>query len=105
MLPVRATKVGDGWCDDPSDRNYNRGVEHPYPASAERMWREDRLYDIAVVLGFNDHPRVRGRGSAIFLHVAGPGLLATEGCVALSRADLVQVLARARRGDAIRVLA
>jgi L,D-peptidoglycan transpeptidase YkuD (ErfK/YbiS/YcfS/YnhG family) len=92
-LPLRPLKPRDGWCDAPSDRNYNRRVAIPYPASAERLWRDDRLYDIIIVLSYNERPRVRGRGSAVFMHVAREGLAPTEGCVALRRADLKRVLA------------
>lgn len=92
-----------GWCDAPSDRNYNRGVRLPYPASAEEMWRKDGLYDIVVELGYNDRPRARGRGSAIFMHVARTGLLPTAGCVALRRKHLLMVLARLGRRAVIRI--
>lgn len=104
MLPLRQLRPTDGWCDAPQDRNYNRRVVRPYPASAERLWREDGLYDVVVVLGCNDVPRVRGRGSAIFLHVARPGYAPTEGCVAIALPDLVRVLVRLRRGDVIRIV-
>ena len=40
-LTLRAIVPSDGWCDAPTDRNYNRRVDHPYPASAERLWRDD----------------------------------------------------------------
>lgn len=88
----------DGWCDAPSDRNYNRGVTLPYSASTERMWRDDELYDVVGILDHNARPRVRGRGSAIFLHVARAGYRPTEGCVALARGDLMRVLRLVGRG-------
>lgn len=91
-LNVRAIRIHDGWCDDPRDRNYNRTVRHPYPASAEHLWREDALYDLIVVLDYNIKPRRRGGGSAIFMHVARPGYLPTEGCIALRLADLRKLL-------------
>lgn len=99
----------DGWCDDPGDRNYNRPVRHPYPASAERLWRDDHLYDVIVVLGYNDRPRRRGMGSAIFLHLMrrspdGREILPTEGCIGLDRRDLVVVLRHLGRGSALHVL-
>lgn len=87
-----------GWCDTPGDANYNRRVRHPYRAGAERLWRGDDLYDALVVLDYNMRPRVSGRGSAIFLHVARPGLVPTEGCVALAKKDLRILLARVPRG-------
>lgn len=103
-LPLQRIDRADGWCDAPDDRNYNRAVRHPYPASAERLWREDALYDVVVVLGHNQKPRVRGAGSAIFMHVARPGYLPTEGCIALRRDHLLRLLARLRPGAAVEVL-
>jgi L,D-peptidoglycan transpeptidase YkuD (ErfK/YbiS/YcfS/YnhG family) len=96
-LPVKPIAPDDGWCDAPGDRAYNRPVHLPYPASAEQLWREDHLYDLVVVLGYNDDPVVPGQGSAIFLHLARPDFAPTEGCVALSRDDLLTVLATADR--------
>lgn len=96
-LAVRPIRPGDGWCDAPADRNYNRPVRHPYPASAEKLWRADHLYDVAVVLSHNRRPRVRNLGSAIFVHVARPGYLPTEGCIALERRHLLRLLARLGR--------
>lgn len=95
-LPVTPLRPDDGWCDDPLDRNYNRRIRLPYQASHERLWRDDRLYDLIVVLGYNDWPRVRGRGSAIFMHLAAPSFAPTEGCIALDEADLRTILAAAR---------
>ena len=92
-LPVRSLTPHDGWCDAPEDVNYNRPVTLPYPASAETLWRDDGLYDLIVPLGYNDDPPVPGLGSAIFLHIARPGFSGTEGCVALARDHLIELLA------------
>ena len=100
-LPCRAIRPADGWCDAPGDRNYNRPVPLPYAASHERLWRDDGLYDLLVVLDCNICPRVHGAGSAIFLHVARPGLAATEGCVALPRPRLERLLERVGRGSTL----
>lgn len=102
-LPLRAVRPCEGWCDAADDRNYNRRVRLPYPASAETMWRGDRLYDIGAVLGYNVRPRRRGRGSAIFLHVAREGWLPTEGCIALEQRHLVRLLAMLGRNARIRI--
>lgn len=94
-LPMAPIATDDGWCDDPADAAYNRPVKLPFRARAERLWRADRLYDLVVVLGYNDDPAVAGAGSAIFLHVAAADYAPTEGCVALAPEDLRRVLAEA----------
>ncbi len=91
-LPLRAIRPDDLWCDAPGDRNYNRPVRAPYPASHETMWRDDDVYDYVVELGWNDSPRKAGRGSAIFMHLAREGFQPTEGCVALQRRDFQRLL-------------
>jgi L,D-peptidoglycan transpeptidase YkuD (ErfK/YbiS/YcfS/YnhG family) len=100
-LPVNAIQRNDGWCDAPSDSNYNRLVKLPYPASAEQMWRDDHLYDLVVVIGYNDDPVVAGKGSAIFLHLAKQDYSSTQGCVALARQDLLEAIAQLRPGDQV----
>jgi L,D-peptidoglycan transpeptidase YkuD (ErfK/YbiS/YcfS/YnhG family) len=102
-LHQRPIRPDDGWCDARGDRNYNREVKRPYPASSETLWREDRLYDLIVVLDHNERPRVQGGGSAIFMHVARPGFTPTEGCIALRVEHLRRVLASLRRGTRLRV--
>jgi L,D-peptidoglycan transpeptidase YkuD (ErfK/YbiS/YcfS/YnhG family) len=97
-LPTAPIDSADGWCDDPTHADYNRQVRLPHPARAERLWREDGLYDLVVVLGHNDDPPVAGHGSAIFLHVARPDYAPTLGCVALARADLLDMLRDCRPG-------
>ena len=82
-LPAAAIRPADGWCDDPADRRYNRPVRLPYPARHERMWRDDHVYDVVIDIAWNRGPVVRGRGSAIFLHLARPDFAPTEGCVAV----------------------
>ncbi len=95
-LPRFAARANDGWCDDPADPAYNRLVSMPHQTDAETMWREDGLYDLVTVIGYNDDPVRPGAGSAIFMHVAeniAGGLGPTSGCVSLRAADLLAVLA------------
>jgi len=94
-LPFRALKPEDGRCAAAEDPRYNRPVRLPYPASAERLWREDHVYDLLAPLGYNDDPVVPGLGSAIFLHVARPNYMGTDGCIALALEDLLTVLEEA----------
>lgn len=103
-LPWRRVRPADGWSDDPADPAYNRPVAHPHRFSAERLWRDDGLYDAIVVLGHNDGPPVPGAGSAIFLHCWNDGA-PTEGCVAVAREELLALLPRLAAGDVVEILA
>lgn len=103
-LDATPIQAGMGWCDAPGDRNYNRPVRLPYPASHEEMLRKDGLYDVCVVLDWNLRRRRRGHGSAIFLHLARPGMTPTEGCIAVSRRDMNLLLPLLSRETRIRVL-
>ncbi|HVI52793.1 MAG TPA: L,D-transpeptidase family protein [Candidatus Sulfotelmatobacter sp.] len=101
-LPVAAIAPDDGWCDDPAHADYNCPVKLPHPASCERMWRDDGVYDVVVVLGHNDDPPRPGLGSAIFMHVARPDGSPTEGCVALASDDLKSLLEICQTGTILR---
>jgi L,D-peptidoglycan transpeptidase YkuD (ErfK/YbiS/YcfS/YnhG family) len=92
-VPVEPIAETDGWCDDVTARDYNRPVRLPHDARYEELWRADGLYDMIGLLGWNDSPVVRGRGSAIFLHVARPDYAPTDGCITLALPDLRRVLA------------
>ena len=104
VFPLRAIRADDGWCEDPADRSYNRLVKLSPRSGADRLTRDDNLYDLILVLGHNDRPRVKGRCSAIFVHLARPGYAPTAGCIALSLHDLLMLLAELRRGSALVVM-
>ncbi len=91
-LPARPIGEHDGWCDDPRSPAYNKLVRIPNEWSHEKMWREDGLYDLVVVVGYNDDPPEGEWGSAIFLHIARDDMSPTRGCVAFARADLLELV-------------
>lgn len=101
LLPVRAITPRDAWCDDQDDRRYNRLIARPPGEAQERLARADNLYDVIVELGWNDAPVRRGRGSAIFWHLARPGFTPTAGCVAVAGDIFGKVLPRLARRCAI----
>ena len=92
-----------GWCDDPNHAAYNQPVPLPFEGSHERLWRDDDLYDIVGVMGYNDLAPEPGLGSAIFLHVATADYGPTEGCVALAKPDLLAFLTQAHEPLTIEV--
>jgi L,D-peptidoglycan transpeptidase YkuD (ErfK/YbiS/YcfS/YnhG family) len=94
LLPARRIKPDDGWCEDPSDRHYNRPIKLAPGSRADRLARPDTLYDFVVELDHNTRPRIAGRGSAVFIHAARPGLAPTAGCVALELSSLRRLLGK-----------
>jgi L,D-peptidoglycan transpeptidase YkuD (ErfK/YbiS/YcfS/YnhG family) len=103
-LPTAPLARDDGWCDAPGDPAYNRPVKLPFAASAEKMWRTDHVYDLVCVLAHNDNPPIPGLGSAIFLHLARRDYSPTEGCVALARKDMMELLAEADAESSVQVV-
>lgn len=99
-IPIRREY---GWCDTPGDHRYNLPVHTPYPASHEQMHRDDRLYNVCIVLDWNMRPAKRHRGSAIFMHIARPGMTPTEGCIALQPRDMSRILPLLNRHTRIRI--
>ena len=102
-LPLTGLRPNFGWCDAPDDPHYNTLVVLPYLASAELLWRDDEVYDVIVVIGYNTDPVVPGKGSAIFLHVARPDFSGTEGCIAVARDTLIAVLGLLGPGSKITI--
>jgi L,D-peptidoglycan transpeptidase YkuD (ErfK/YbiS/YcfS/YnhG family) len=90
---MQAIRKDDGWCEDPLDRNYNRPVKLLHASSADRLWRDDHLYDLIIELDHNTRPRIPFRGSAVFIHFARKDFTPTAGCIALKRGDLQKLLA------------
>jgi L,D-peptidoglycan transpeptidase YkuD (ErfK/YbiS/YcfS/YnhG family) len=101
MLPTQRITPDLAWCEDTTDRRYNRPFRRAAAEPGDRLWREDRLYDFVIELDHNTRPRVAGRGSAVFVHVARPNRSPTAGCVALDTRDLRRLLAQLRRGTRI----
>ena len=103
-LPFAPTTPFDGWCDDSKAGTiYNKHILLPSPWSCEKLWRDDNVYDLVIVLGHNDAPARLGLGSAIFMHVKRGDYEGTEGCVALHRDDLLEIISIAKTGDIVRI--
>lgn len=97
-VATRFVRPDDLWCDDPRSFSYNRPLRAPSRLGHEDLWRADRLYDVIGVLDYNIRPRVKGRGSAIFFHIASDDLRPTAGCVALRARDMARLLPRIAPG-------
>jgi L,D-peptidoglycan transpeptidase YkuD (ErfK/YbiS/YcfS/YnhG family) len=101
--PLKPMRRDQGWCEDPSSPRYNRPVRLPAADCTDRMWRDDCLYDLTFVLDQNFSRRAKGRGSAIFFHLAREGLAPTAGCVAIGAADMRKLAPRLARGAVMEI--
>ena len=81
-----------GWCDDINSKKYNREIVFPFDDSAEELYRKDGIYDLLINIKYNYRPTIKGRGSAIFLHIAKKNYTPTKGCVAISKKDMKIIL-------------
>jgi L,D-peptidoglycan transpeptidase YkuD (ErfK/YbiS/YcfS/YnhG family) len=103
LTPARLARKVDAWCDDPRSFLYNRPLRLPSRIGHEEIWRSDRVYDFVGVLDYNIRPPQRGRGSAIFFHVASEDLAPTAGCIALRARDLARLLPRLAKGVSVAI--
>lgn len=102
-LPVWRIAPDLAWCEDPRDSRYNRAFRRSANEPGDRLWRDDRLYDLVVEIDHNARPRVAGRGSAVFLHVVRPDRNPTAGCVAMPAAELRRLVAKVGPKTRIRI--
>jgi L,D-peptidoglycan transpeptidase YkuD (ErfK/YbiS/YcfS/YnhG family) len=93
-LPVRSIEPEDAWCEDPRDRRYNQPIRLVRDQPGDRLTREDHLYDFIVEIDHNRAPRIAGRGSAVFLHLARPNFSPTAGCVSMTKSAMLRLLRR-----------
>jgi len=92
-----------GWCDDLDSQYYNKQINLPSKLSHENFYRNDNLYDIVCVISYNTNPIFRGKGSAIFLHVARNNYQKTKGCIALKKKHLIQLLSLIKKNTKIEI--
>ncbi len=103
LLPSEIISKNDGWCDDPNSKYYNQHIKFPFDYSAEKLYRSDDLYDLILVINYNTNPILRGKGSAIFLHIAKPQFEGTEGCIAVNKEDLITLAQRVDANSTITI--
>ena len=91
-LKKRTIKKNMGWCDDIKSKKYNQEIHFPFKYGAEKLYRKDKMYDIFINIKYNYFPTVKGKGSAIFLHLTNKKYKATKGCIAIVKKDFLKIL-------------
>ncbi|GGG00820.1 L,D-transpeptidase family protein [Paenibacillus abyssi] len=94
-LAYKRTTKYHYWIDDPSSKDYNKWIHYTKDPlqkwkSFERLYQP--LYKYAIVIGYNERPIKKGKGSAIFIHLWRSPEKPTAGCVAMSEQNLLTLL-------------
>jgi len=92
-----------GWCDDPKSKKYNKLIKLPFKGSAEKLYKKDNTYDMILVLNYNFNPIQKGKGSAIFLHVASKNYKSTLGCIAVSKFNLKKIIKKINKSTIVNI--
>ena len=96
-------KKNMGWCDDPKSKNYNKLVKLPSKFNYEKLYKKNNIYDIILVLNYNMKPIIKNKGSAIFIHVATKDYRKTEGCIALKKRDLLEIIKKIKKNTKVKI--
>jgi L,D-peptidoglycan transpeptidase YkuD (ErfK/YbiS/YcfS/YnhG family) len=91
-MPKTEIKKNFAWCTDSNNKRYNSLISKPMGCDYEDMFRKDSLYDIVIVLDFNYTSPIKYKGSAIFLHCSENKTKFTEGCIAMAKKDLLELI-------------
>ena len=97
-------KKNMGWCNDSKSSKYNRLVRYPFKFNSEKLYRKDNIYDIILVLNYNTNPIKKNKGSAIFIHVAKKKFEKTEGCLAISKKQLKEIVKFINKKTKVKIL-
>ena len=96
-------KKNIGWCDDPNSHFYNQQISLPNKFGHEKLYRNDSLYDLILVLNYNVNPIIKNKGSAIFIHVAKKNYKNTKGCITLKKKHLIELICKIKKNTKIKI--
>ena len=91
-IKKKIIKKNMGWCNDSRSKKYNQEISFPFKHRAEKLYRKDNIYNIFINIKYNHFPIIKGKGSAIFLHLSDKKYKPTSGCVALLKKDFLKII-------------
>ena len=91
-LIKKIIKKNMGWCDDVKSKLYNKEIRFPFKYKAEKLYIKNNIYDLIINIKYNQKPIIKGKGSAIFLHIAKKKYKPTKGCIAIKKNDFLKIL-------------
>ena len=103
QLKKKVINKNTGWCDDPKSIHYNKLVKLPFANKHEKLYKKENIYDIILVLNYNMNPVKKNKGSAIFIHVAKNNFKKTEGCVAIKKKHLLEIIKKIKPNTIVKI--
>ena len=103
-LKTVVIKKNMGWCNDSKSKNYNKLIKLPSNNSYEKLYRKENIYDIILVLNYNMSPVIKNKGSAIFIHISKKNYKKTEGCVAVKKRDLIEIVKKLQKNTKVKIV-
>ena len=91
-IKKKIIKKNMGWCNDIKSNQYNREIIFPFKYKAEKLYKKSKIYDLFINIKYNYRPTIKGKGSAIFLHLANTNYNPTKGCIAISKKNFLKIL-------------
>tara|TARA_B100000989_G_C19480090_1_gene444743 strand:+ start:385 stop:897 length:513 start_codon:yes stop_codon:yes gene_type:complete len=88
-IPISHSTI---WSTDSRDTMYNQMRKKGFYFEHEKMFRNDNCYDLVVVLDYNTKLTKKFKGSAIFLHCKEKNRNFTDGCIAMNKHELLEIL-------------
>ena len=109
-LPKLSTKLKKieimknfGWCDDVKSRFYNKPINTNINVRHEKLYRNDKKYDLLIPIKYNTKKPKKRKGSAIFLHLTS-NYKKTQGCVAIKEKDMLILLNLINKKTKIKII-
>jgi L,D-peptidoglycan transpeptidase YkuD (ErfK/YbiS/YcfS/YnhG family) len=102
-LKKKVIRKNMGWCNDSKCKKYNQEIYLPSKYGAEKLYRKDKIYDILINIKYNHSPIIKGKGSAIFLHLTNIKYKPTKGCITILKKDFLKILPLINRNTKISI--
>ena len=101
-LQCKKIKNNMGWCNDVRSSFYNREFKIRNKIKHEKLYRKDYKYDYFINIKYNDKKIIKGKGSAIFIHLTKK-YNPTAGCVALNKKDFLILAKLLEKNNTIKI--
>ena len=92
-----------GWCDDVKSKFYNKPIKTNINVRHEKLYRNDKKYDLLIPIEYNSKKPKKNKGSAIFLHLTS-NYKKTQGCVAIKEKDMLILLNLINKKTKIKII-